>query len=179
VSWRKTIKAIFTWAMAGGLFAVFGIFIGILIVGKLPMILCGKWRRIRYLPVAGVCHYGLLVPMGLFACGLAWWEVLLLAMLFALAGGWLLPNPYSFIVHPRRRRAVLRAIEFVEIDSEVFYGMVYVLGEETGRTIVSVSINSGTIPAFRRFVAVGNDGTTVEDLSFEYVAANHNAQPVF
>jgi hypothetical protein len=37
--------------------------LAILLVGKLPIICCERLRAVRYLPLAGLCYYGLLVTM--------------------------------------------------------------------------------------------------------------------
>lgn len=175
MSWRKTAWTILFSPVLLGLL----VFAGILMVCKLPAMCCSRWRRVRYLPRAGILYYGTLVPLFLAVCGLAWWEASILAAIVGIAGDWLLPDPFTFVFDPRKRRAVSRAIEYFEADDEVLYGMVCVVGYELGRTVVSVPIKSGAIPPARRFAAVSFDGAGVEELDFEYVSAMHGIRPWF
>jgi hypothetical protein len=149
---------------------------GPLIVWKLPTLCCQRMRAVRYLPLVGLVYYGIAVTLLTVSFGLPWWAVLALVGLGALEG--LLPDPVSFIVSPAKRRAVIRAIEFVEQQGgpRAHYGMVAVVGSEPGRYVVSVAINSGSIPPARRFLAVGTDGS-IEELDFEYVAVTHGVHP--
>jgi hypothetical protein len=151
--------------------------VGVMIAWKLPMFCCERLRAVRYLPVAGLCYYGAGISLAAVRFSLAWWEVFLLAGLALLGGNWLLPDPISFFVSPGRRRAVARAIEFIEASDgpRALYGMVEVVGVEPGRHIVAVTIYIPCIPPGRRFVAVGADGG-VEELGFEYVAAVHGVR---
>lgn len=132
-------------------------------------------RPIRWLPYAGLAYCGLVVPLLLVALGLVWWELLIGIGLFALGGDWLLPDPFTYVLSPRKRRAVKLAIEYVEAGEGPWpiYGMVGVVGSEPSRTIVSVAIKSGTRPPFRRFLAVADATASVEELDFEYVSTNH------
>jgi hypothetical protein len=109
------------------------------------------------------------------ALGLAWWKVLFGAGLFACAGDWLLPDPFTYLLSPRKRRAVKLAIEHLEAGDgpRPIYSMVDVVGSEAGRTIVSVAINSDTKPPARRFLAVADDTAAIEELSFGYVSTRH------
>ncbi|WP_143392949.1 hypothetical protein [Fimbriiglobus ruber] len=155
-------------------------FIAALIVWKLPRACCERLRAVRYLPLAGLCYYTAIVAALSLALGLTWWEILLLSGLAVVGGEWLLPDPMSFVFSPARRRAVVRAVEFVEQQGglRALYGMVAVIGSEAGRQVVSVSVMSGWIPPGRRFVAVAPDGT-VEELEYEHVAAAHGVRPRF
>jgi hypothetical protein len=151
------------------------VFVALLFALKLPMFCCERRRAVRWLPYARPIYYGLVVPVVLLALGLAWWEVLIGTGLFALAGNWLLPDPFTFVLSPRKRRAVKLVIEYVEAGEgpRPIYGMVGVVGSEPSRTIVSVAIKSGTKPPARRFLAVANETTSVEELDFEYVSTKH------
>jgi hypothetical protein len=156
--------------------------VSVLIVWKLPMLCCQRMRAVRYLPLVGLLYYGYGIAVTLLAVllGLARWEVLVLAGVGVLGGDWLLPDPVSFIVSPAKRRAVIRAIEFVEGQGvpRTLYGMVAVVGSEPGRYVVSGAIDSGCIPPGRRFLAVGTDGS-IKELDFEYVAVTHGVRPWF
>lgn len=171
MSWRKVAGTILFSPILVGLL----VFVALLFIGRLPMICCERRRAVRYLPYAGLACYGLAVPLVLVAVRLAWWEVLIGTALFALAGGWLLPDPFTYVFNPRKRRAVTLAIEHLEAGDGLrpIYGMVSVVGSEVGRTIVSVAIKSDTIPPARRFLAVAHDTVSVEELDFEYVATKH------
>jgi len=151
------------------------LFFGIIVVFKLPMICCQRLRAVRWLSVAGLCYYSAGVTATVLL-GLEWW-VVLLATLAALGGGWLLPDPVSFILSPARRRAVRRAVEFIERQGgpHPLYGMVAVVGSEPGRLVVSVAVETRCIPPGRRFLAVGADGA-IEELDFEYVAEAHGVR---
>ena len=172
VLWRQVGFTILFSPILVGLF----VFVAITIVLKLPMFLCERRRAVRWLPCAGLVYYGLVIPFVLMAIGLAWWEVLVGTGLFALAGDWLLPDPFTFVLSPRKRRAVKLAIEYVEAGVRPWpiYGMVGVVGSEPSRTIVSVAIKSGTKPRARRFVAVADETESVEELDFEYVSTKHH-----
>ena len=97
--------------------------------------------------------------------------------LFALGGGWLLPDPFTYVLNPRKRCAVKLAIEYVEAGDGPWpiYGMVGVVGSEIERTIVSVAIKSGGRPPARRFLAIADATATVEELDFAYVSTKHAA----
>jgi hypothetical protein len=171
VSWRKVAGTILFSPILVGLLVL----VVLLFVWKLPMICCEHRRAVRYLPYAGLAYYGLTLPLVLVALGLAWWEVLVGTGLFALVGDWLLPDPFTYLLSPRKRRAVTLAIEYVEAGDGPgpIYGMVGVVGSETGRTIVSVAIKSGGKPPARRFLAVTDDTASVEELDFQYVSTRH------
>jgi hypothetical protein len=171
MSWRGAAGAVLFSPILAGLL----VFAALLIIWKLPMICCERRRAIRYLPYAGLAYYGVAVPLVLSALGLMGWEVVIGAGLFALAGDWLLPDPFTYLLNPQKRRAVKLAIEHVEAGEgpRAIYGMVGVVGSEAGRTIVSVAINSGTKPPARRFLAVSDDTRTVEELDFDYVSTRH------
>jgi len=171
VSWRQVgFATLFSPILVGLL-----VFVALLLVLKLPMFCCERRRAVRWLPYAGLIYCGLVVPVVLLAFGLAWWEVLIGTGLFALAGDWLLPDPFTFMLSPRNRRAVMLAIAYVEAGEGpwLIYGMVGVVGSEPSRTIVSVAIKSGTKPPARRFLAVANEAASVEELDFEYVSTKH------
>jgi hypothetical protein len=157
------------------------VFIALLVIWKLPMLCCERQRAIRYLPYAGLAYHGLAIPLLLVALGLAWWEVLIGAALFAFAGDWSLPDPFTYLLNPRKRRAVKLAIEHLEAGEgpRPIYGMVSVVGSEASRTIVSVAIKSDIIPPARRFLAVGNETPSVEELDFEYVSTKPGVRPCF
>jgi hypothetical protein len=154
------------------------VFVALLFTWKLPMLCCERRRAVRFLPYAGLAYYGLAVPLVLMAFRLAWWEILVGAAPFAFTGVWLLPDPFTYLFSPRKRRAVKLAIEHLEaVDGpRPIYGMVSVVGAEVGRTIVSVAIKSGTIPPARRFLAVADETASVEDLDFEYVSTKHGVR---
>ena len=143
MTWRKVARAILLSPIWLGLL----VFVALLVIWKLPRLFCERRRAIRYLPYAGLAYYGLAVPLLLVALGLAWWEVLIGAVLFAFAGDWLLPDPFTYLFNPRKSRAVKLAIEYLEVGDgpRPIYGMVSVVGSETGRTIVSVAIKSDTV----------------------------------
>jgi hypothetical protein len=167
-------KAVFAILFLPILFALL-LFLAVLFVWKLPMFCCERCRAVRYLPYAGLAYYGLAVPLVLTSFGLAWWEVLIGTGLFALTGNWLLPDPLTFALNPRRRRAVRLSIEYLDAGDgpRVIYGMVDVIGSEAGRTIVCASLSSGTNPLARRFLAVADDSGTIDELNFEYVSTRH------
>jgi hypothetical protein len=171
VSWRKVGFSILFSPILVGLL----VFVAALFVWKLPMFCCERFRAVRWLPYVGLAYCGLVVPVVLVAFGLVWWEVLIGTVLFALAGDWLLPDPFTYIFSPRKRRAVRLAIECVEAGNGPWpiYGMVGVVGSEPNRTIVSVAIKSGTKPPARRFLAVADEIASVEELDFEYVSTKH------
>ena len=170
VSWRQVGFTILFSPILVGLF----VFVALLIVLKLPMLLCERRRAVRWLPCAGLVYYWLVIPLVLVAFGLVWWEVLIGIGLFALGGDWLLPDPFTFVMSPRKRRAVKLAIEYVEAGEGPWpiYGMVGVVGSEPSRTIVSVAISDRKPPA-RRFLAVADETASVEELDFEYVSTKH------
>ncbi len=176
MTWRQLTQAIVLAPILIGSL----LFVGVLIAWKLPMFCCERWRAVRYLPVVGTCYYGAGISLAAVLLGLAWWEVLLLAGLALVGGDWLLPDPVSFFASSAKRRAVVRAVEFIEGQDgpRALYRMVAAIGVEPGRRIVSVAIDSGCIPPSRRFLAVGSDGG-VEELDFEYVAAAHGVRPWF
>lgn len=145
------------------------------------MLCCERGRAIRFLPYAGLVYYGLAVPLFLAALGLVWWEILIGGVLFAFAGDWLLPDPFTYILSPRKRRAVRLAIEHLEAGDgpRPIYGMTSVVGSEASRTIVSVATKSDTIPLARRFLAVADESVTVDELDFEYVSTKQGVRPCF
>jgi hypothetical protein len=171
VSWRKIAGTILFSPILVGLL----IFVALLLILKLPMICCERRRAVRYLPCAGLAYYGLVIPLVLVASGMEWWAVLIGVALFALAGDWLLPDPFTCLLSPRKRRAVRQAIEYLEASAEphAIYGMVSVVGLEPGRTVVSVAVKSDTIPPARRFLAVADETASVEELDFDYVSTKH------
>jgi hypothetical protein len=151
-------------------------FVAALLILKLPIFCCERFRAVRWLPYAGLVYYGLAVPLFFVAWRSEWWQALIGTGLFALAGDWLLPDPFTYVLNPRKRRAVKLAIEHVEAGDGQWpiYGMVSVVSSEASRTIVSVAIQGGRPPA-RRFLAVANDIMTVEELDFEYVSKKYGA----
>ncbi len=153
------------------------LFVGIFGVWKLPMVCCERFRVIRYLPLVGFCYYSVAITVAAASLGLAWWEVSVIAVLAILGGEWLLPDPVSWLFRPAKRRAVARAIMYVEQQNgpRVIYGMVSVVGTEPERHVMSVAIDTGIRPPGRRFIAVRADGD-VEELDFHYVAANHGVR---
>jgi hypothetical protein len=171
VSWRQIGCAILFSPILVGLL----VFVSLVFVVKLPMCCCERCRAVRWLPYAGLVYYGLAVPLVLLASGLAWWEALILTGLFALGGDWLLPDPFTYVLNPRKRRAVKLAIEYVDAGEGPWpiYGMVGVVGSEASRTIISVAIKSGTRPPARRFLAVADETPSVEELDFHYVSTKH------
>jgi hypothetical protein len=140
-----------------------------LITLLLPKLVCQRLRAVRYLPLLGICYYSMLLTAGVLCFGLRWWAILLLAGAAVLGGGWLLPDPISFLTKPGNRRAAVRAVEWVESQggSRAVYN-VSVIGTEPSRRIVSVDIDSHSIPLARRFLAVSDDGSVVE-LGFDYL----------
>jgi hypothetical protein len=128
-----------------------------------------------------LAYYGMAIPLVLVMLGLTWWEVVIWASLFAFAGDWLLPDPFTFLFSPRKRRAVKVAIEHLEAGEgpQPIYGMVSVVGSESGRTIVSATIKNNLIPPARCFLAVTDETASVEELDFEYVSTKHGVRPRF
>lgn len=171
--WRATWAVLFSPILIGSV-----LFVSLLLVWKLPTVFCGRLRVVRYLPVAGVCYYSVAVSFAAVSLGLVWWEVSLLAGFAVLGGEWLLPDPVSFLLRTNRRRAVVRAIEYVEQQDRVLYGMVWVVDPAPHRQVVSVAIESGFIPPNRRFVAVTVDGC-VEELDFRDVVLAYSLSPWF
>jgi hypothetical protein len=145
-------------------------------IWKLPRVCCQCWRKVRYLPAIGFIYYLMLVPLLVLLGELGWWETLLLLGMVVVTADWLLPDPFTYCFSSRKRRAVARAIEYLEAQHRVIYDMVNVLGCELGRTIVSVAIQ-GSKPPSRRFLAVAETGEKIEDLDFEYVAAKYGVEP--
>ncbi len=174
MSWRRVIGAILSSSILVGLW----LFMAPLVVAKLPMICCERRRGIHHLPLVGLVYYGLVIPLVLVGLRLAWWEVLLGVGLLALGGNWLLPDPFTYLLSPRKRRAVKQAIAYQEASNgpPVSYGKVSVIGSEVGRTIVSVPVNSGCRPPARRFLAVVDDSASIEELDFEYMASRHGVR---
>lgn len=174
MSWRKTTTMILFAPIMAGLL----VFFALVVVWKLPLLCCERLRAVRYLPYLGALYYGLIVPGSFIALGLAWWEVLIFTAMFALCGDWLLPDPFTYLFNPRKRRAVKLAIEYFEAKSEPWpnYGRLHVIGLEADRTIVSVEIKGSARPPVRRFLAVAHATSTVEVLDFEYVATKHGVE---
>jgi hypothetical protein len=147
-----------------------------LLIWKLPMLICERYRLVRYLPWAGLVYCVMIVPLTAVTLNLDWIEALIWAGLIVYCC--LLPNPFTFVLSPRKRRAVQRAIEYQEAKEgpKVIYGMVKVIGSEVGRTIVCIAIGDRKPPG-RRFLAVGNDSPTVEELDMEYVDSKYGVTP--
>jgi hypothetical protein len=171
VRWRRIVGTILFSPVLAGLL----VFLALMVILKLPMICCERCRAVRYLPRVGLVYYGLAVPLVLLALGVSWWGVAAGTGLFALGGDWLLPDPFTYILSARKRRAVTRAIEYLEAGEgpRPIYGMVSVAGSEAARTVVSVAIKDGTTPPARRFLAIADDRAAVEELDFAYVSAKH------
>ena len=176
VTWRKTAWVVLFSPILIGLLLIVGIFA----VWKLPMVCCERFRAVRYLSLFGLCYYSAAITVAAVSLGLVWWEVSVIAGLAILGGEWLLPDPVSWLFRPAKRRAVARAIEYVEQRNGpwVLYGMVAVVGAELERHVVSVAVDTGTRPPGRRFVAVRADGA-IEELDFNYVAANHGVRACY
>ena len=174
MSWRRAVVTILFSPILIGFLVLAAYFV----VVRLPAECCERRRAVRHLPYVGLAYYGLAVPLLLVALGLAWREVLIGTALFALGGNWLLPDPFTYVLNPRKRRAVKLAIEHVEVGDGPgpIYGRVNVIGSEVGRTIVSVVINSDTIPSRRRFLGVADESAAVEELDFEYVSSKHRVR---
>ena len=169
MSWRSIPGAIlFSPILVGCL-----VFLAVVFIVKLPMFCCEHRRAIRCLPYAGLVYYGLVIPLVLIALGLAWWIVAIVAVLFAGAGDWLPPDPFTFMFNSRKRRAVRRAIEYLDSREgpRPIYGRAAVVGSEAGRIIVSVAIKSDTLRPARRDLAVADDD--VMELDFDYLAKQH------
>jgi hypothetical protein len=83
----------------------------------------------------------------------------------------------SFVLNPAKRRAVIRAIEFIEQQDgpRANYGNVRVIGSEPSYRVMAVTVDTGCTPPGRRFVAVGIDGRA-EELDYEHVAAAYGVQ---
>lgn len=177
MTWRKaTWTILFSPILLGGL-----ALIALGLICNLPRICCERQRAVRYLPYVGLVYYGLAVPLVLAAFGLGWWEVLFVAGLLALLGRWLLPDPLTYLMNPRKRRAAILAIEHVEAGHgpRPLYGRVNLVASETGRTIVSVCIKSDMIPSPLRFLAVADETASVEELDFGYVSSKHGIRAWF
>jgi hypothetical protein len=175
VSWRKVAWTILFFPICLGLLG----FVALFFVWKLPMLCCERSRAVRFLPYAGLGYYGLVLPLVLVALGLPWWQVVIVDGLFAFSGDWLLPDPFTYLFSPRKRRAVKLAIEHVESGDgpRPIYGIVSVVGSEVGRTIVSVAIDTCTKPPGQRLLAVTVATLAVEELDFEYVSAKRGVRP--
>ena len=174
MTWRKLAAVILLSPVLIGS----GVLFCWLVAWKLPSVCCERWRRVRYLPWVGAGYYGSLIALATVLLGLDSRMVLLLVGVAAVCGEWLLPDPYTFLADPRKRRAVVRAIERHEAHGGpiALYGMVAVIGSEVGRLIVSVPFDSGCIPPGRRFFAVSDDGAPVEEVDYEFASA-HGARP--
>ncbi len=96
MTWRKVAVVILFSPIWLGLL----VFVALLFIWKLPMLCCERCRAVRFLPYAGLAYYGLAVPLVLMVFGLAWWEILIGAALFAFAGDWLLPDPFTYLFSP-------------------------------------------------------------------------------
>jgi hypothetical protein len=165
MSWRNIPGAIlFSPILVGCL-----VFVAVMIILRLPNLSCKRYRAVRYLPYVGLAYYGFLIPLALLAFGLSWWIVAAASVLVALDGDWLLPRPFTFLFNARNRRAVKRAIEYLDSKEGLppIYGRAAVVGFEDGRTIVSVAIKSNHIPPERRHLAVADDD--VMELGFDYL----------
>ena len=176
MTWRRaTITVLFSPVTVGLVLLV-----AIIVIWKLPMICCERLRAVRWLPLVGLCYYAATVPAVAVLFELDWLGVVLLAVFVTVNGGWLPPDPVSFVFSPTRRRAVKRAIEFVEREGgpRPLYGWVSVIGRNSDRLVVSVAIDTACKPPNRRFLAVVTDGT-VEELDTEFVADAYGVQPWF
>src|SRR5262245_53293960 len=67
VAWRKTAFTVLFSPLQIALLLLAGLYI----VWNLPMICCGRWRCVRYLPLVGIAYYGVFIPSTVFAFGLA------------------------------------------------------------------------------------------------------------
>src|SRR4051794_3051442 len=88
------------------------VYLHVYLLVLLPVMLCAGYRRVRLLPWVGV-------PYAAALAGLPWWFGFLpllggFGVFLFLCCVYLLPDPVSFFVRPRRRRAFLRAIEYAE-----------------------------------------------------------------
>lgn len=64
--WRQaTWAALFSPILIGSL-----LFVGVLIVWKLPMVCCERFRAVRYLPLGGLCYYSVAVTVATVSLGL-------------------------------------------------------------------------------------------------------------
>src|SRR6476620_3087305 len=61
VSWRKTIVMILFAPIMVGLL----VFLALMVILKLPMFCCERWRAVRCLPYLGAVYSGLIVPASL------------------------------------------------------------------------------------------------------------------
>jgi hypothetical protein len=174
MAWRQIALVILIAPISLGL-AVFAVS---LLIAKLPMLCCERLRAIRYLSYAWMVYHGVVIPLLLLCLGLGWMDVVITSALLGFAGGWMLPDPITYIFYPRFRRAVKISIEHAEAGEgpRPIYGMVSVVGSEAVRTVVSVAIESGSRSPARRFLAVADGTASVEELDFEYVSANHGVQ---
>jgi hypothetical protein len=144
--------------------------VAVLVVCKLPAFCCERCRAVRWLPLAGLAYYGGAAGLAA-ASGAGWWEAALVVGLAAVAGNWLLPDPASFLLRPRRRRAVAWAIGRVEAGGgpRPIYGMAQVAGREGSRTVVAVPVHTWTRPPGCRYLAVAHDGQSIEELEPDQV----------
>lgn len=152
MSWKKILNAIIWAPVTAGILVVFGI----IIFPKLPSLFCRRFRCVRFLSLLGFVYDGLFIALYCVVFGFAWWEVLFLSAYFVVLGDWLLPDPIRFLFAPQKRKAVIRAIEHVERESEVNYRSVDILRVEPRRIIVSLLSRRGN------FVAVTDDGNIME-----------------
>lgn len=152
---------------------------GVLLVVRLPMFCCSWIRAVRFLPLAGMCYYLLLASVYPLVLGVPWWEGAVIGVLGMLGGCCLLPDPVTFVLSPRKRRAVLRAIAHQERtgDLRVHYDMVSMVVSEPDRDIVCLPLQSGTKPPWRRFLAVSRTGDGIAEVSGEDAWLRYGVAP--
>jgi hypothetical protein len=106
-----------------------------------------------------------LIPFGLLHAGcialVAWFlrpEAIGLAILVFLFGGYLLPDPISFVLSPRQRRAAYRAVRYAEeMGVLVFYWQTHFVAVEPDRSVLWVC-HTFTKPPHRMVLIVYDKG---------------------
>lgn len=181
MAWQKigmVILRAYLYVLAYLIFLIIAVLVTPLLLVRLPLLCCQLMRSVRFLPYAVTAYFGLVVPSVLLALGLTWWKAALFAGSSMLLSGCLLPNAFAYFVNPRKRKAVVAAISFLETQSIhwIDYTGVTVVASEPERLIVCVTWGT-TRPPTHSYHAVSDDGRTVEELNLEYVASKHGVRP--
>jgi hypothetical protein len=138
------------------------VYYSVLLSLRLPVYVCERLRNVRWLPWLG---FGYSSSVAIWKAGgganVNWPMAAFGTMVMMQLGQYFLPNILVFVTSPRKYRAVIRAISFVERQRGpcVEYHGCRILATESARVVVRVPLRVlATTPIKRRVIGVDADG---------------------
>ena len=127
-----------------------------------PVILCERFRRFRWLPIAVPAF---LVVTTAIAYSLFGLSVAILAGVLILGGS---GSALLVFLRPNIRTAVIHAIDFMQgSDMKPSYQWIKVLDHNENYCDLQFGLRTNTIPSGRAFLRVSRESGTIEEISWD------------